>query len=93
MNQVAIVTGGSGGIGRCTAQELRRAGCTVYEFSRREKPAEGVIHLTAVPNFSIAIGSTRELAPSDNVYDALVILMSHLNFTNIVINSSLNFHV
>lgn len=47
MNQVAIVTGGSGGIGRCTANELRKAGCTVYEFSRREKPAEGIIHLTA----------------------------------------------
>lgn len=47
MNQIAIVTGGSGGIGRCTAQELRKAGCTVYEFSRREKPARGVVHLTA----------------------------------------------
>ena len=47
MNQVAIVTGGSGGIGRCTAQELRKSGCTVYEFSRREKPARGVVHLTA----------------------------------------------
>ena len=47
MNQIAIVTGGSGGIGRCTAQELRKSGCTVYEFSRREKPARGVVHLTA----------------------------------------------
>ena len=47
MNQVAIVTGGSGGIGRCTAQELRKAGCTVYEFSRRENLARGVVHLTA----------------------------------------------
>ena len=47
MNQIAIVTGGSGGIGRCTAAELKKAGCTVYEFSRREKPAEGIIHITA----------------------------------------------
>ena len=47
MKRVAIVTGGSGGIGRCTAAELKKAGCTVYEFSRREKPAEGIIHLTA----------------------------------------------
>lgn len=45
--KVAIVTGGSGGIGRCTAAALSRAGCRVYELSRREKPAEGVIHLTA----------------------------------------------
>ena len=47
MNKVAIVTGGSGGIGRCTARELQKAGCTVYELSRREKPAEGIVHLTA----------------------------------------------
>ena len=47
MAKVAIVTGGSGGIGRCTAAELRKAGCTVYEFSRREKPQEGVVHLSA----------------------------------------------
>ena len=47
MAKVAIVTGGSGGIGRCTAAELKKAGCTVYEFSRREKPAEGIVHLCA----------------------------------------------
>lgn len=47
MNKIAIVTGGSGGIGRCTAAALRERGCTVYEFSRREKPAEGIIHITA----------------------------------------------
>lgn len=47
MEKVAIVTGGSGGIGRCTTAELRKAGCRVYELSRREKPAEGVVHLTA----------------------------------------------
>ena len=45
--KVAIVTGGSGGIGRCTAAALSRAGCRVYELSRRERLAEGVIHLTA----------------------------------------------
>jgi len=47
MKKVAIVTGGSGGIGRCTAASLQKAGCRVYEFSRREKPQEGVVHLTA----------------------------------------------
>ena len=34
MDKVAIVTGGRGGIGRCTAAALRDAGCRVYEFSR-----------------------------------------------------------
>lgn len=47
MEKVAIVTGGSGGIGRCTAAHLRKAGCRVYELSRREKPAEGIVHITA----------------------------------------------
>ncbi|MBO5556243.1 MAG: SDR family NAD(P)-dependent oxidoreductase [Oscillospiraceae bacterium] len=47
MNKVAIVTGGSGGIGRCTAAELCKAGCKVYEFSRRDNPAQGIVHLTA----------------------------------------------
>lgn len=42
--KVAVVTGGSSGIGRCTAIALRRAGCTVYEFSRRDNPVEGVRH-------------------------------------------------
>ena len=47
MKKIAIVTGGSGGIGRCTAAALRDAGCTVYELSRREKPADGIVHITA----------------------------------------------
>lgn len=46
-SKVAIVTGGSSGIGRCTAEALRDKGCTVYEISRRDHPPEGVIHLTA----------------------------------------------
>lgn len=47
MNKVAIVTGGSSGIGRCTAAALNAAGCTVYEFSRRRIPAEGINHIDA----------------------------------------------
>ena len=33
--EIVIVTGGSSGIGRCTASALRDSGCIVYEFSRR----------------------------------------------------------
>lgn len=44
-SKVAVVTGGSSGIGRCTAAALRDAGCMVYEFSRREIPLDGVTHL------------------------------------------------
>ena len=42
--KTAIVTGGSSGIGRCTAVALQQAGYTVYEFSRREIPLTGVLH-------------------------------------------------
>lgn len=42
---VAIVTGGSSGIGRCTAIALQQARCKVYEFSRRNNPIEGVQHI------------------------------------------------
>ncbi len=43
--KVAIVTGGSSGIGRATALALRKAGCRVYEFSRREKQTEEITHV------------------------------------------------
>ena len=45
--QVAVVTGGSSGIGRETALSLTQKGCTVYELSRRENPPYGVNHITA----------------------------------------------
>ena len=47
MAEIAVVTGGSSGIGRCTARSLLDAGCRVYELSRREIPQDGVIHLSA----------------------------------------------
>ena len=46
-HRIAVVTGGSSGIGRSTAQALFAKGCTVYELSRRDNPPEGVSHLTA----------------------------------------------
>lgn len=45
--KIAVVTGGSSGIGRATAQQLSQRGCVVYELSRRDNPPEGVRHLTA----------------------------------------------
>lgn len=45
MSQVALVTGGSSGIGRSTALALKQSGCTVYEMSRREKGCDDITHL------------------------------------------------
>ena len=45
MNEIAIVTGGSSGIGRETALALKGRGCRVYEFSRHDASVPGVEHL------------------------------------------------
>ncbi len=44
--KIAVVTGGSSGIGRCTAKALNDMGIKVYEFSRRDIPLENVTHIT-----------------------------------------------
>ena len=73
MEKIAIVTGGSGGIGRCTAAALRDAGCRVYEFSRHEKPAAGIIHLTAdMTDESQVKAAVKEVLAREGRIDILV---------------------
>lgn len=45
-NKIVTVTGASSGIGRQAAFALRDAGCVVYDFSRRDIPAEGIKHIS-----------------------------------------------
>ena len=45
--RVCIITGGSSGIGKCTAKSMLRAGWRVYTISRHPEDMEGTIHLTA----------------------------------------------
>lgn len=45
MTEIAIVTGGSSGIGRETALALAAQGCRVYELSRRDTAVSGVTHI------------------------------------------------
>jgi len=44
---VAVVTGGSSGVGKAAAAALAARGCTVYELSRSGADASGVRHVTA----------------------------------------------
>ena len=46
-SKVAVVTGGTSGIGKATALALQKAGCTVYELSRRVEGVEGLRHISA----------------------------------------------
>ena len=45
MSKVVLLTGGSSGIGLQTALALSRAGCTVYEISRKPAEHTGIFHL------------------------------------------------
>lgn len=44
---VAVVTGGSSGIGQCTAKALAAAGYRVYDFSRHDAGTDGITHIRA----------------------------------------------
>lgn len=72
-NKVAVVTGGSGGIGRCTAAALRDAGCTVYELSRRDVKAEGIYHITAdVTDEAQVRAAVKQIKDKEGRIDILV---------------------
>lgn len=47
MDKVAVVTGGSSGMGKYAAEYLSKMGCTVYELSRRGTDCGSVRHITA----------------------------------------------
>lgn len=73
MTKVAIVTGGSSGIGRCCAIELKKAGCTVYEFSRRVRELEGIKHITCdITDEEQVKASIAEVVEAEGRIDILV---------------------
>ena len=65
-NKVVIVTGGSSGIGRCTASALKENGCIVYEFSRRNIPSGRVLLHLSVPTYVPIVMITRRESSTAN---------------------------
>lgn len=72
-NKVVIVTGGSSGIGRCTASALKENGCIVYEFSRRNIPMEGVTHLSVdVTDEDAVNAAVQQVIQKETKIDAVI---------------------
>ncbi len=71
--KIAVVTGGSSGIGRCVAEALNKKGVKVYEFSRRNIPLPGITHITAdVTNESAVIEAVKTVAQAEGKIDILI---------------------
>lgn len=66
MSKVAVVTGGSSGIGLCTAKALRDAGCKVYTISRHAFSCEGMTHLCADVTDESAIRAAMQSVLDEN---------------------------
>ena len=70
--KIALVTGGSSGIGRAAAKALLRRGCTVYELSRHGTGGD-VRHLTAdVADEAAVRAAVAELLDREGRLDILV---------------------
>lgn len=74
--QVALVTGGSSGIGQATALALKEKGCIVYEISRRERPQPGIRHITA------------DVTLEETVTDAVAQILNEQGRLDIVVNNA-----
>ena len=73
MSKIAVVTGASSGIGRCTAQSLRDMGCKVYDLSRRNIPLENVIHIkTDITKEDEVLAAVKEIIKADGRIDILI---------------------
>lgn len=69
--KIVLLTGGSSGIGKATAQALRARGCTVYEMSRR--PSDDRWHISGdVTNIAQARAAVQTVIAHEGRLDVLV---------------------
>lgn len=73
MSKIAVVTGGSSGIGKCTADALLARGYLVYEISRRESERTDLCHMSADVTDETAIqAAITQIAKQAGKIDVLV---------------------
>lgn len=60
MKRVCMITGGSSGIGKATADLLLQNGYTVYELSRREAENGAILHITADVTIPVQVQAAVE---------------------------------
>jgi len=73
MSRIAVVTGGSSGIGRCTAQALADAGCKVWELSRRDSEVSGISHISADVTDPVQVeNAVKRILDEDGRIDILI---------------------
>ncbi len=73
MSPVAIVTGGSSGIGLAVCRSLAEHGCTVYEFSRHENPECAAKHINCdVTDWDAVRAAAADVARTSGSIDILV---------------------
>ena len=71
--KIAVLTGGTSGIGMQTALALKNAGYTVYELSRRAQGVEGLNHLVADVTDEAAVKKAiDEIVAREGKIDVLV---------------------
>lgn len=76
MSKVAVVTGGTSGIGRATALALKDAGYAVYELSRRAEGVEGLHHISA------------DVTDQQAVNDAVAQIMAAEGHIDVLVNNA-----
>ena len=73
VKKVCVITGGTSGIGLCTAQAMLEKGYTVYELSRRAEGAPGMKHIMAdVTKEETLAAAVQEILTQEDHIDVLI---------------------
>ena len=73
MRKVAVITGGSSGIGLCTAKALISSGYAVYELSRRDFSHAGLTHIaTDITDEAQITSAAQKIMQAEDHIDVII---------------------